>query len=486
MGVRVAQYRLSVKVIGRSSGRSSTAAAAYRAGMRIEDERTGMIHDYTRKEGVLHTEILAPENAPTWMRDRAQLWNAVEAVERRKDAQLSREMQLSLPHELTRDQQVNLVRRFVQEQHVSQGMIADIAVHGPSPHEMADERNVHAHIMLTMRELTAEGFGKKAREWNDTNIVDNWREQWANYQNREFKQLGLPCRVDHRSLEDQGEMREPQRHLGPIASEIERDGRASHRGDENRAILRRNGLRSDLERVDNLIDAKIAFEKRKFNVWADKKRGQIDMDSKHSLAQYQVGLGVRMQALEDAIDAEFGDTKQHLTAKHDDVASNLAIDGWRKFIRDITLTTHREKRELERLEREQEQIRQAEALKREQLLQQEQNRKVAIMAQERIKSESLEKGIQKARDRRESDDWASRLSSQKKPPHAPEKRLQTRFNEVSSTDKQKDSKRGESDTDGQQDQTQKQIKGLQRDRVDRIAEQLKRRREKSKDRGRER
>src|SRR5690349_10217359 len=116
-------YRLSAQVIGRSTGRSATGAAAYRAACRIEDERTGRIRDYTRKGGVLHTEILAPENAPDWMRDRAKLWNAIERAEKRKDAQLCREILLKLPHELTREQQIELVREFVRDQCVAPGMI---------------------------------------------------------------------------------------------------------------------------------------------------------------------------------------------------------------------------------------------------------------------------------------------------------------------------------------------------------------------------
>ena len=427
----MAQYRLSVNVIGRSSGRSATGAAAYRSGERLVDERTGIIHDYTRKEGVLHTEILAPDNAPDWMQDRAQLWNAVEAAERRKDAQLCREIQLSLPHELTRDQQISLVRRYVQDQHVSQGMIADVAIHAPSPHELASQLNYHAHVLLSMRELTGEGFGQKAREWNDKQLLENWREQWAIYQNRELQRHGHSARVDHRSLEDQGIDREPQFHLGPSASEIERSGRQSRIGDENRAVDRRNGLRADLVQAGNLIDAKLAFEKRKFEAWAEKKRGQLEVDEKRRVTQYQLGLTVRMKALDEAIKAEFGDTKQHLTAEHDEVASNLASTGWRKFIRDITFTTRRDRQELERLERELEQTRQAEELKRQQVLEQEQRKRGQLKQHEQAKKENLEKGIQKARERREATEWSPLPSSTQKPLQRPENRLQDAFNKAS-------------------------------------------------------
>ena len=129
----MADYRLSAKVISRGNGQSSVASAAYRAGARLEDLRTGEIHDYTRKGGVVYSATLAPENTPDWMRDRGQLWNAVEQVEKRRDAQLAREIQLSLPHELTPDQRRDLLVGFVQEQFVDRGMIADVALHASCP-----------------------------------------------------------------------------------------------------------------------------------------------------------------------------------------------------------------------------------------------------------------------------------------------------------------------------------------------------------------
>lgn len=155
----LATYRFSAKVISRSTGRSATGAAAYRAGVMITDERTDMTHDYTRRRGVVHAEILTPDDAPEWMQDRAALWNAVEHAERRKDAQLAREIQINLPHELDPETRRNLARDFVEQEFVSRGMVADLTIHAPDPR--GDERNHHAHVMLTMRALQAEGFGKK-------------------------------------------------------------------------------------------------------------------------------------------------------------------------------------------------------------------------------------------------------------------------------------------------------------------------------------
>jgi len=238
----MAIYRLSAAVVKRSAGRSATACAAYRAAERIADERTGLAFDYKRRRGVLHTEIIAPAGTPEWMGNRAQLWNAVEAAEKRKDAQLAREIVLALPFELTHAQRVGLVQEFARAEFVGQGMIADIAIHAPD--RKGDDRNHHAHVMLTMRELTGDGFGKKIREWNDTSVLEVWREHWAATVNRHLEQNGHDARVDHRSLEDRGIDREPEPKQGPIATERERAGRLSHAGDDRRAAQARNEERA--------------------------------------------------------------------------------------------------------------------------------------------------------------------------------------------------------------------------------------------------
>lgn len=402
----MAQYRLSASIISRSAGRSATAAAAYRAAMRIEDERTGLVHDYTAKRGVLHTEILAPNNAPDWMRDRVQLWNSVEAKERRGDAQLSREIQLSLPHEFTHDQQANLVREFVQEQFVDLGMIADIAIHAPSSDPAADERNVHAHVMLTTRTLKDDGFGNKNRDWNSPEYLLQWREAWAEHQNRALERLGFADRVDHRSLEDQGIMREPQKHLGPIATEIERDGRSSHRGDENRAIQARNGLLSDITQAGNVLDAKIAFEKRKLAVWQEAKRGQLRLDQEERQKQFEEKLTQDLAAFEASLDAEIGQTRQSVSRAHEQVASRLQVRGWRKFVRDITLTTRKDKKQLEQLETDRARLQAEEDRKRRAQDERQQSERQVRAAEEMKKARLLEKSLQKAEERREAEGWA--------------------------------------------------------------------------------
>jgi hypothetical protein len=257
----MAVYRFSATIIGRTAGRSAVAAVAYRAAERIVDERTGQEHDYTRRRGVLHSEILTPETAPDWMRDRAALWNGVEAAERRKDAQLTREIQLSLPHELDEGQRIRLVREFVRQEFVSRGMVADIAVHAPE--RRGDNRNHHAHVLLTMREVTAQGFGKKARDWNTNERLEAWRERWADVQNRALQEIGSRERVDHRSYEARGIDREPEPKLGPTASKMERKGKTSDRGDERRAVWQRNALREALRREAEVIDLALERDKRR-------------------------------------------------------------------------------------------------------------------------------------------------------------------------------------------------------------------------------
>jgi ATP-dependent exoDNAse (exonuclease V) alpha subunit len=221
----MAIFHLSAHVVKRSAGRSATAAAAYRAGAEIADERTGQRFDYSRRFGVLSAEIMAPTDAPAWMHDRAQLWNAVEKIEKRKDAQLARDIEISLPHELDRMQQIELVRAFVAEQFVAQGMIADIAFHAPG--KRGDNRNYHAHILLTMRELLGDGFGNKARGWNETEQLEHWREAWANHVNSALAREGIAARVDHRSLAAQGIDREPGTHQGPAVAEMTARGEAT-------------------------------------------------------------------------------------------------------------------------------------------------------------------------------------------------------------------------------------------------------------------
>jgi len=202
-GGTVAIYRLEAKVIGRTRGRSACAAAAYRAAERIVDRRSGQVHDYARRGGVEHAEILAPETAPAWVQDRAALWNAVEAAETRRNAQLARELVLTLPRELTPEQRLEAVRSFVSAELVSRGMVADLAIHsGRTARDGAEQP--HAHVMLTLRAIGPEGLaGNKVRVWNEVAALERWREQWGACLNQALERAELSARVDHRSLEAQ-------------------------------------------------------------------------------------------------------------------------------------------------------------------------------------------------------------------------------------------------------------------------------------------
>jgi hypothetical protein len=237
----VAVYHLSADIVRRSVGRTVTAAAAYRAGELIADQRTGLAFDYRRRAGVAHIEIMTPHGAPAWMRSRAALWNGVEAAEKRKDSQLAREIELGLPHELTPAQRLELVRSFVATAFVDPGMVADIAIHAPG-RSRAEKRNHHAHVLLTMRAIDGDGFGAKVRAWNDTARLEAWRASWADHVNRALAAAGESARVDHRSLEAQGIDRLAQIQIGPAAIEMEARGITTGRGDMARKIAAINAV----------------------------------------------------------------------------------------------------------------------------------------------------------------------------------------------------------------------------------------------------
>lgn len=209
----MAIYHLEGQVISRSQGRSAVACAAYRSAEKLLDERLDNHFDYSRKEQVEHCEILLPKDAPEWMGNREKLWNAVEQGEKRKDAQLAREIVISLPRELTIEQNILLAREFAQKEFVDRGMVADVCVHTEKAKD--GELQPHAHIMLTMREVTPEGFGQKVREWNDKAYLLQWREAWSETANRHLALNGHDMRIDHRSFSEQGIDLEPQRKIGP-------------------------------------------------------------------------------------------------------------------------------------------------------------------------------------------------------------------------------------------------------------------------------
>lgn len=230
-----------MQVAKRSNGSSSIAMAAYRSGEKLFEERTGETKHYKRKVQP-ETMILAPKHAPSWVQNRNRLWNEVEKAEKRVDAQLCREFNLALPKELNKEEQRKLIHDFCKEQLVDRGMIADIAIHRD------DEQNPHAHVMLTMRDIKDDGFGKKNRDWNDKELMKSWREEWANYANRSLERAGFSERIDHRSLAEQGIDRIPTIHEGPKVREMEERGVTTDRGDLQREIREINRKIIELEK----------------------------------------------------------------------------------------------------------------------------------------------------------------------------------------------------------------------------------------------
>lgn len=237
----MAIYHFSAQVISRSKGQSSVAAAAYRSGERLTDEHTGEMKFYKR-EVQPEAMILTPSDSPDWVQDRERLWNEVEKIEKRKDAQLAREINIALPRELSHGQQQELIRDFVEEQFVDKGMIADVCLHRDDP------GNPHAHIMLTTREITPDGFGKKNRDWNDRGLLQQWREEWSNHANNALERAGIEEKITHQSHADRNLEELPTLHLGHVAHGMEQKGIQTDRGNINREIQKHNALVVDLQK----------------------------------------------------------------------------------------------------------------------------------------------------------------------------------------------------------------------------------------------
>jgi len=333
----MAGYHKSVGIVKRSEGRSATAAAAYRAGERIEDRRTGEVFDYSRKQDVVSAEILAPEGVPAWVYDRAELWNRVEESENRKDSQLARTYELELPRELSRDDRRELVKSFIEDRCVSAGMIADIAIHENRASD--GDAQPHAHVMLTMRHIGPDGFGIKGREWNpefkntkggrgfvaDTSPLIELREKWAEYANRELERVGSTERIDHRSLTAQRAEaldqandptlsaeqrqaaairaekldREPQKKLGPHVNAMEGRGIETERAELNRQVLARNAEREKLQRELDHLNRKLGLAPQQLQE-PDPSRVASRADPVRRAAHQQLGERLKEQVAEKA------------------------------------------------------------------------------------------------------------------------------------------------------------------------------------------
>ena len=274
----MAIYHLHVKVIGRKAGSSAVASAAYRSASRMRDERIDRVQDFSNKRGVVHSEIMLPDNAPEHLGDRERLWNDVEAFEVRKDAQLAREVEFAIPREMTQAQGIELARDFAQVEFVDQGMIADLNVHWDIGEDGMPKP--HAHVMLTMRSVDENGFGQKVRDWNRTEMVERWRERWAEHVNERLAELDIDARIDHRSLEAQGIGLEPQSQIGAPAQRIEGEGgEAADRADMHREIARNNGARIIADpsvALDAITHQQSTFTRREMAKFAHRHSDGID------------------------------------------------------------------------------------------------------------------------------------------------------------------------------------------------------------------
>jgi Ti-type conjugative transfer relaxase TraA len=273
----MAIYHFSAKVISRANGSSALAAAAYRSASRLHDQRLDRHHDFSNKAGVVHSEVMLPDGAPEHLSDRERLWNAVELAEKRIDAQLAREIEFALPRELDAAEGIRLAREFVASEFVSRGMVADLNVHWDIGADFLPKP--HAHVMLTTRAVTTDGFGAKVRDWNRTELLQHWREAWAGHVNQRLAELDIDTRVDHRSLEAQGIELEPQHKIGPAAGRMAERGLSLERVDEHGAIARANGdklLTNPALALDAITHQQATFTNRDLAMFVHRHSGDKD------------------------------------------------------------------------------------------------------------------------------------------------------------------------------------------------------------------
>lgn len=271
----MAIYHCSMKLIARSGGRSAVAAAAYRTATMMVNERDGLVHDFTRKKGVEHSEIVLPEGVEAdWALDRSRLWNAAEHAENRKDARVAREFEIALPHELTSEQRFSLTQDFARDLANRYGAAVDFAIH--QPHTEGDVRNFHAHVLITTRTVGPDGLGEKTLIERENKWLLNHdqptshmqlrdiRQAWENHANRHLVRAGLDVRIDHRSHMERGLEVEPTEHMGVFASQMDRRGLEVSRTRIDEKAARRNAvlIREKPEQVLSILtDEKSVFDR---------------------------------------------------------------------------------------------------------------------------------------------------------------------------------------------------------------------------------
>jgi hypothetical protein len=279
---RVASYHLSVHPnVSRGKGQSLVRTAAYNDRAQLVDERTGEVWDYRHLGAALASGIYAPKDAPDWAHDLGQLVNEVERFEKRSDSQLAMNLDIALPHEQTLEQNRRLMQDFVREQFQRKGYAAHFAIHPPD--RDGDDRNIHAHVLVTLRKIDEHGFARTKAEQqeryrNRGEYVEGLRDAWEKLANRHLERNGYDARIDRRSLEDQGIEREPQQHQGPAVTAMEREGNVTHIGDEIRRRQHHYAELKALAAEERQIDAQIIdLEARRAERQArETAKGQVD------------------------------------------------------------------------------------------------------------------------------------------------------------------------------------------------------------------
>lgn len=301
-------FHFSVNIISRGKGKSAVASAAYISGEKIKNEWDGVTHDYTRKEKILVKNIILPDHIPKEFNDRSTLWNKVEMAEKNSNAQLARQFIIGLPKELSLSENKNLVERFIKENLTSQGMIVDYAIHDENQDKNG---NIHCHIMTIMRPINEKGefLAKSKKEyildekgekvlnkngkpktrkvelttWNDKGNVEKWRENFSDLCNEYLAKNKIEKRVDHRSFKRQGIKQIPTIHLGASASEMERKGIRTEKGDINREIKKQNELLKNIGNEIKKITSWLAGFKDKlkesYKEYKDQSKKQIENES---------------------------------------------------------------------------------------------------------------------------------------------------------------------------------------------------------------
>lgn len=332
----MAIYHCSIKIGSKGKGQSAVAAAAYRSGSVLTDEQTGTVTDYSKKSGIVYSEIMLCQNAPSEYNDRQVLWNAVHKIEKASNAQIYREIEVSLPAELTLEQHKDIIREYVRKNFVDNGMCADCSIHNKN------DGNPHCHILLTVRGIGSKGewlpkskkvyelddngnrirlssgnyksHKESANDWNEQYKAEEWRAAWADICNRYLDETN---RIDHRSYERQGKDQIPMIHEGFEARKIERGGGISERCEQNRQIRRINREKRKIGSQLRILDNR----KRAIEMYGS---GVIGYDDIGELSGVGRDMGIYLRQLQKEALEESSENKDN-AAIHDELVRTAEL-----------------------------------------------------------------------------------------------------------------------------------------------------------------